>query len=260
MDAIARYSRSRPDDQTTESLIAARDLRFSVAGAAGEVNILRGLDLTIAAGEAVGLIGPSGSGKTSLLMLLAGLERPTGGRLRVAGHDLATMEEDALARFRRETVGIVFQAFHLVPTMTALENVAVPLEFASRRDAFERAEESLAAVGLGHRLRHYPGQLSGGEQQRVALARAVVAEPPLLLADEPTGNLDRSTGAQVMDLLFGLRERLGTTLLLITHDQALAERCPRRLQMEDGRIVADTGRGEANGKAAAGLGVRSLGE
>ena len=210
-----------------------------MAGAAGEVNILRGIDLSVGRGEAVGLVGPSGSGKTSLLMLLAGLERPSGGALRVAGRDLASMDEDALARFRRETVGIVFQAFHLIPTMTALENTAVPLEFAGRRDAFERAEAALDAVGLGHRLRHYPGQLSGGEQQRVALARATVAEPALLLADEPTGNLDRSTGGQVMDLIFGLRERLGTTLLLITHDLVLAARCGRVVRMEDGRIVAD---------------------
>jgi putative ABC transport system ATP-binding protein len=210
---------------------------FKVAGTAGEINILRGVDLSIRRGEAVGLVGPSGSGKTSLLMLLAGLERATGGSLSLAGHDLGAMDEDALARFRREHVGIVFQAFHLIPTMTALENVAVPLEFAGRHDAFARARESLAAVGLDHRLEHYPGQLSGGEQQRVALARATVAEPPLLLADEPTGNLDRGTGGQVMDLLFGLRKRLGTTLLLITHDPLLAERCGRVVRMEDGLIA-----------------------
>jgi putative ABC transport system ATP-binding protein len=241
MDVIASDPRIPPPAAGAAAgmgpLIAARDLRLKVAGAAGEVNILQGVDLGVARGEAVGLVGPSGSGKTSLLMLLAGLERPTGGSLSVAGRDLAAMDEDALARFRRETVGIVFQAFHLVPTMTALENVAVPLEFAGRRDAFERAEAALAAVGLGHRLGHYPGQLSGGEQQRVALARATVAEPPLLLADEPTGNLDRATGTAVMDLLFGLRARLGTTLLLITHDPALAERCGRVVRMEDGRIV-----------------------
>jgi putative ABC transport system ATP-binding protein len=241
MDVIASDPRIPPPAAGAAAgmgpLIAARDLRLKVAGAAGEVNILQGVDLGVARGEAVGLVGPSGSGKTSLLMLLAGLERPTGGSLSVAGRDLAAMDEDALARFRRETGGIVFQAFHLVPTMTALENVAVPLEFAGRRDAFERAEAALAAVGLGHRLGHYPGQLSGGEQQRVALARATVAEPPLLLADEPTGNLDRATGTAVMDLLFGLRARLGTTLLLITHDPALAERCGRVVRMEDGRIV-----------------------
>ena len=221
-------------------LIEARGLVFTAAAISGPVQVLRGVDLSVAAGEAVGIVGPSGSGKTSLLMLLAGLERPTGGQLSVAGRDLPSLDEDALARFRRDEVGIVFQAFHLVPTMTALENVAIPLEFAGRRDAFDRAAAALAEVGLGHRLEHYPGQLSGGEQQRVALARAVVAEPRLILADEPTGNLDRTTGTVVMDLLFGLRARMGTTLLLITHDPALAERCGRQVRIEDGRIVSDT--------------------
>ena len=224
----------------TAPLIEARGLVFTAAAASGPVQVLRGVDLSVAAGEAVGIVGPSGSGKTSLLMLLAGLERPTGGQLSVAGRGLGGLDEDALARFRRDEVGIVFQAFHLVPTMTALENVAVPLEFAGRRDAFDRAAAALKEVGLGHRLDHYPGQLSGGEQQRVALARAVVAEPRLILADEPTGNLDRTTGAVVMDLLFGLRARLGTTLLLITHDPALAERCERQVRIEDGRIVSDS--------------------
>ena len=220
-------------------LIEATGLVFTAAAASGPVQVLRGVDLRVDTGEAVGIVGPSGSGKTSLLMLLAGLERPTAGQLTVAGRALGALDEDALARFRREEVGIVFQAFHLLPTMTAVENVAVPLEFAGRRDAFERAEAALKEVGLGHRLTHYPGQLSGGEQQRVALARAVVAEPRLILADEPTGNLDRATGAVVMDLLFGLRARMGTTLLLITHDHALAERCGRQVRMEDGRIVSD---------------------
>jgi len=224
----------------TAPLIHAQGLVFTAAAASGPVQVLRGLDLSVAAGEAVGIVGPSGSGKTSLLMLLAGLERPTGGKLSVAGRDLGGLDEDALARFRRQEVGIVFQAFHLVPTMTALENVAVPLEFAGRRDAFDRAAAALKDVGLGHRLEHYPGQLSGGEQQRVALARAVVAEPRLILADEPTGNLDRTTGAVVMDLLFDLRARMGTTLLLITHDPLLAERCERQVRIEDGRIVSDT--------------------
>ena len=228
------------DNAVTSPLIEARGLVFTAVAASGPVQVLRGVDLTVAAGEAVGIVGPSGSGKTSLLMLLAGLERPTAGGLMVAGRDLAALDEDALARFRRDEIGIVFQAFHLVPTMTALENVAIPLEFAGRRDAFERAAEALKDVGLGHRLEHYPGQLSGGEQQRVALARAVVAEPRLILADEPTGNLDRTTGGAVMDLLFGLRARLGTTLLLITHDQALAERCERQVRIEDGMIVSDT--------------------
>ena len=223
----------------TPALIEAHNLHFEVVGAAGRVNILRGVDLRIGAGEVVGVVGPSGSGKTSLLMLLAGLDRPTGGALTVAGHALAGMDEDALARFRRDEVGIVFQGFHLVPTMTALENVAIPLEFAGAADAFERAEVALGAVGLGHRVGHYPGQLSGGEQQRVAVARAYVSRPRLILADEPTGNLDRTTGTQVMELLFDLREKLGTTLVLITHDPALAARCDRVLRMEDGRLVAD---------------------
>lgn len=222
------------------TLIRARGLTFKVAAAGGEVNILRGLDLEVQRGEAVGLVGPSGSGKTTLLMLLAGLERPSGGTLAVAGAELGRMDEDALARFRRDNLGIVFQAFHLVPTMTALENVAVPLEFAGRADAFDRARVALERVGLGHRLTHYPGQLSGGEQQRAALARAVVAEPSLLLADEPTGNLDGATGQKVMDLLFGLREQLGTTLVLITHDPALAARCGRQIRMADGRLVEDS--------------------
>lgn len=221
-------------------MIEARNLTFKVVAAGGEVNILRGIDLEVGRGEAVGIVGPSGSGKTSLMMLLAGLERPSGGVLTVAGADLPAMDEDALARFRRDQLGIVFQAFHLIPTMTALENVAVPLEFAGRADAFERAGKALARVGLGHRLDHYPGQLSGGEQQRVALARAVVAEPSLLLADEPTGNLDRATGLMVMDLLFDLRAHLGTTLLLITHDPALADRCERQLSMADGQITSDS--------------------
>ncbi len=211
-----------------------------MVAAGGEVNILRGIDLDVGRGEAVGIVGPSGSGKTSLLMLLAGLERPSGGTLTVGGAELGRMDEDALARFRRDNLGIVFQAFHLIPTMTALENVAVPLEFAGKPDAFARAGKALARVGLGHRLDHYPGQLSGGEQQRVALARAVVAEPSLLLADEPTGNLDSATGLMVMDLLFEIRAQLGTTLLLITHDKTLAARCERQLSMGDGVVTGDS--------------------
>ena len=221
-------------------LISARDLTFEVGGSAGRVNILKGVSLEIGEGEAVGIIGPSGSGKTSLLMLLAGLERATGGRLTVAGRELGRMGEDELARFRREEVGIVFQSFHLVPTMTALENVAIPLEFAGDEHAFTRAEAALKSVGLGHRLTHYPGQLSGGEQQRVAVARAFVALPRVILADEPTGNLDRATGLAVMDLLFDLRAKYGTTLILITHDPALAARCERQIRIEDGRITDDT--------------------
>jgi len=219
--------------------IELNDIHLTLTSDAGEVNILRGLDLTISRGETVGLVGPSGSGKTSLLMVAAGLERPTSGRVQVAGLDITNLNEDKLALFRREHTGIVFQNFHLVPTMTALENVALPLEFAGRSQAFDAARDQLAAVGLDHRLDHYPGQLSGGEQQRVALARAFVTEPTLLLADEPTGNLDGATGEHVMELLFDLHERKGTTLLLITHAPQLAERCERMLCMTDGNIVRD---------------------
>jgi len=237
MDTIASHSKSLAGDDAADSLIVARDLRFRVAGAAGEVNILRGVDLDIRRGEAVGLVGPSGSGKTSLLMLLAGLEKPTGGTLRVAGRDLGGMDEDALARFRRETVGIVFQAFHLVPTMTALENVAIPLEFAGRRDAFDRARAALEAVGLAHRIGHYPGQLSGGEQQRVALARATVAEPPLLLADEPTGDLDETTADALHALLREMHAEHGLTSIIATHNPRLAAACDRVLRLERGQLL-----------------------
>ena len=214
-----------------------RDLVLTVPSAAGPVNILRGIDLDIAPGEAVGIIGPSGSGKTSLLMVLAGLERATSGSILLAGHAVTAMNEDALARLRRETVGIVFQAFHLIPTMTALENVSVPLELAGVRDAATRAARALDSVGLAHRLTHLPGQLSGGEQQRVALASAFAPRPRLLLADEPTGNLDQTPGETVMDLLLRLRAETGTTLMLITHDLQLAARCTRRVHLADGRVV-----------------------
>ena len=207
-----------------------------MASAAGEVNVLNGIDLRVAAGESVGVVGPSGSGKSTLLMVMAGLERPSAGRVTVAGQDLAPLDEDRLARFRRDHIGIVFQSFHLIPTMTALENVAVPLELAGRSDAFTLAAEELRRVGLGHRLEHYPGQLSGGEQQRVALARAFVIRPHLLLADEPTGNLDGATGKAVMDLLFDLNARFGTALVLVTHDDGLAARCGRVVRVEDGKI------------------------
>jgi putative ABC transport system ATP-binding protein len=220
-----------------DALVRIRGLCLTVPAAAGPVNILRGIDLDIAAGEAVGVVGPSGSGKTSLLMVLAGLERASAGSVRLAGQELTALDEDALARLRRRHVGIVFQAFHLIPTMTALENVAVPLELAGVRDAMARAADSLRAVGLGARLAHLPGQLSGGEQQRVALARALAPRPTLLLADEPTGNLDRATGAAVMDLLFALRAEAGATLVLITHDPALAARCSRIVRLADGRIA-----------------------
>ncbi len=221
---------------TAAPLVQVRDLMLTVPATAGPVSILAGVTLDVQAGEAVGIVGPSGSGKTSLLMVLAGLEQATGGTVQVAGQDLTHMSEDALARFRRDTVGIVFQAFHLIPTMTALENVSVPLELAGVRDAADRAADSLQKVGLGHRLTHLPGQLSGGEQQRVALARAFAPRPRLLLADEPTGNLDHATGRTVMDLLFGMQAEFGTTLMLITHDPALAARCDRRLHMRDGLI------------------------
>lgn len=207
------------------------------------VDILRGVDLSVQEGEAVGLIGPSGSGKSTLLMVMAGLECASSGRVRVAGHELGGMSEDQLAAFRRDNTGIVFQSFHLLATMTALENVAVPLELAGRRDAFARAKEALGAVGLAHRSAHYPGQLSGGEQQRVALARAVAARPRILLADEPTGNLDGATGEQIIQLMFDLQRSAGATLLLITHDSSLAARCGRVVHLADGKVARVTNGG-----------------
>jgi putative ABC transport system ATP-binding protein len=221
-----------------EPIIRLNDLKLTLPSAAGEVNILRGISLDVEPGEAVGLVGPSGSGKSTLLMVLAGLEQPTSGTVTVATQNFAGMNEDGLALFRRDNVGIVFQSFHLVPTMTALENVAVPMELAGRADAFERAEEELKHVGLSHRLTHYPGQLSGGEQQRVALARAVAGDPKILLADEPTGNLDGTTGDQIIELMFDLHDKRGTTLVLITHDTELAEACDRVVRLKDGLIDA----------------------
>ena len=220
-----------------EPIIRLEGVTLNLRSAAGEVNVLRGIDLTVAAGEAVGVVGPSGAGKSTLMMIAAGLESPSAGSVRVAGRDLVGLGEDALARFRRDHVGIVFQAFRLVPTMTALENVAIPLELAGRADAFEAAAAALGRVGLAARTDHYPDQLSGGEQQRVAIARAFVARPRLLLADEPTGNLDGKTGDTVIELLFALARDHGTTLLLITHDTALADRCDRVIHIADGRIV-----------------------
>jgi len=214
-------------------------VRLTLASAAGPVNILNGVSLKVAHGEALALLGPSGSGKSSLLMVAAGLEAATSGRIAVAGQSLNALNEDQLARFRREHVGIVFQSFHLVPTMTALENVAVRVELLGRADAVAKAVAALVAVSLAHRLDHYPGQLSGGEQQRVALARAIVHEPEVLFADEPTGNLDGATGAAIVDLLFSLRARVGATLFLVTHEQTLAARCDRILHMKDGLIVAE---------------------
>jgi len=219
--------------------IHARDVTLSLGAADRRVAILNGIDLEIAAGESVALLGASGSGKSSLMAVLAGLERPSGGMIRVAGTDFGQLDEDALAIARRGRIGIVLQAFHLLPAMTAIENVAVPLELAGVPDAFARAAAELEAVGLGHRLHHYPAQLSGGEQQRVAIARAIGSRPAILFADEPTGNLDAATGAAVLDLLFARRAGLGTTLLMITHDPALAVRCDRVLEMRDGRIVTD---------------------
>jgi putative ABC transport system ATP-binding protein len=240
-----------------EPMILLDDIRLSLTGAAGRVDILRGASLRVAAGEAVGLVGPCGSGKSTLLMVIAGLERPTGGRVRVAGADRTEASEDALARLRRDTIGIVFQSFHLIPTMTALENVAVPLELAGHKDAAGRAKAELAAVGLGHRLGHYPAQLSGGVQQRVALARAVAPRPALLLADEPTGNLDRETGAKVLDLLLDARARYGATLFLVTHDDALAARCDRVLRIADGKVTDGRIAGETAGPRASGGAARA---
>lgn len=214
---------------------------LNLRSGAGEVNVLRGVDLRIGAGERVGIVGPSGAGKSTLMMITAGLETPSGGSVKVAGQELNGLDEDALALFRRDAIGIVFQAFRLVPTMTALENVAVPLELAGRTDAFEAAEEGLRQVGLEHRLTHYPDQLSGGEQQRVAVARAFVARPRLILADEPTGNLDGHTGEAVIETLFGLARDHGTTLMLITHDMGIAKRCDRVVRIADGLIAEDSG-------------------
>ncbi len=219
--------------------ISMEGVHLTLAGPAGPVNILRGVDLTVPQGSAVGIVGPSGSGKTTLLMVVAGLERVSSGKTVIAGTDYARMSEDDLALFRRENIGIVFQSFHLIPTMSALENVAVPLEFAGRKDAFARAEMELKAVGLGHRMDHYPGQLSGGEQQRVALARAFAVRPKILLADEPTGNLDGGTGQQIIDLLFSLHRHHGSTLVLITHDPGLARKCGRIVRVGDGVIAGE---------------------
>ena len=218
-------------------VLSLKNASLSLDGNAGRVDILHAITLDIAKGETVGLVGPSGSGKSSLLMIMGGLESATGGIVKALGHDLTRMNEDDLARFRRAHMGVVFQSFHLIPTMTALENVATPLELAGARDAFDRARDELQAVGLGHRAGHYPSQMSGGEQQRVALARALVTRPGILLADEPTGNLDGTNGAAIMDLLFGLRDRHGATLVLVTHAPSLAARCDRVIELADGRMA-----------------------
>ncbi|HTV46666.1 MAG TPA: ATP-binding cassette domain-containing protein [Stellaceae bacterium] len=222
-----------------DPLVVVEDIHLTLGSAAGPVNILRGISFEIARGETVALTGPSGSGKSSLMMVLGGLERPSRGSVRIAGNDLGRLGEDALARLRRAEIGIVFQSFHLIATMTALENVALPRELGGDRNAFAAAAQGLAAVGLAHRLKHYPAQLAGGEQQRVAIARAFIAGPRLLLADEPTGNLDGATGERVIDCLFEHQARHQTTLLLITHDAGLAARCERRIDLADGRIVED---------------------
>ncbi len=227
-------------------VIEMRGVRLTLPSRAGPVDILRGVDFEARAGETVGVVGPSGSGKSSLLMIMGGLERATGGAALALGRDLTAMGEDALARFRRDHMGVVFQSFHLIPTMTAHENVAAPLELAGRADAFDRAAEELESVGLGDRLDHYPAQLSGGEQQRVALARAAAPRPALFLADEPTGNLDESTGAAITDLLFALRDRHGATLVMVTHAPELARRCDRVVRMRSGMVEP-----EAAARAAA---------
>ncbi|TFI60056.1 ATP-binding cassette domain-containing protein [Sphingomonas parva] len=220
-------------------VIDASNVTLSLGSGAARVEILRGIGLQVASGEKVALLGPSGSGKSSLMAVLSGLERATGGTIGIAGADFGRLDEDALARARQGRIGIVLQAFHLLPTMTALENVAVPLELAGRADAFELARAELEAVGLGHRIHHYPAELSGGEQQRVAIARATAPRPEILFADEPTGNLDAATGHAILDLLFERQRETGATLLVITHDPTLAERCDRVLEMQDGSIVRD---------------------
>jgi putative ABC transport system ATP-binding protein len=225
-------------DAMTATAVSLKDVYLTLPSRAGNVDILRGVDLSVRPGEAIGIVGPSGSGKTTLLMVIAGLERASRGEVIVAGQSLAGKGEDELAAFRRDNIGIVFQSFHLIPTMTALENVAVPLEFRGAKNAMGIAEDKLKRVGLGHRLTHYPGQLSGGEQQRVAIARALASGAKIIIADEPTGNLDHVTGEQIIKLLFDLRTQDGASLLLVTHDRALAGRCDRVAEVLDGRIVS----------------------
>lgn len=224
----------------TDPVLSLRDAALALQGNAGLVRILEAITLDVHSGETLGLVGPSGSGKSSLLMLMGGLERATAGEVRALGQDLTHLSEDALARLRRDHIGVVFQSFHLIPTMTALENVATPLELAGSSDAFDRAKAELDAVGLGDRADHYPSQLSGGEQQRVALARAAAPRPDILLADEPTGNLDSQTGDSIVEILFDLQSRHGATLVLVTHDPGLAQRCGRVIELRDGRLVDQT--------------------
>jgi putative ABC transport system ATP-binding protein len=222
----------------TEPVIHLKDVSLTLGEGASSVHVLKGVSLDVTAGEATGIVGPSGSGKSTLLMVLAGLERVDAGTVRIAGEVLNGRSEDQIAAFRGRNIGIVFQSFHLIPNMTALENVAVPLELAGRKDAFAIAAHELEAVGLADRVTHYPGELSGGEQQRVAIARALAPEPRILIADEPTGNLDQATGRQVADLLFAKARERGMTLVLVTHDTALASRCARQVSMRSGRIEA----------------------
>lgn len=224
---------------TLSPIVSLRQANLTLGDGASSVHVLKGIDLDIAGGQSVGIVGPSGSGKSTLLMVVAGLERLDTGEIHVAGHGLHGLDEDAVAAVRGRSIGIVFQSFHLIPNMTALENVAVPLELAGKTDAFERARQELVAVGLGERLTHYPGQLSGGEQQRVAIARALAPDPVLIVADEPTGNLDGDTGRQIADLLFAKQSERGATLLLVTHDVELATRCDRQVSVRSGRIVDD---------------------
>ncbi|MEM6578074.1 MAG: ABC transporter ATP-binding protein [Pseudomonadota bacterium] len=219
-----------------DPVLSLRDATLSLQGNAGLIRILEAISFDVHKGETLGLVGPSGSGKSSLLMLMGGLERATGGKVHALGRDLSALNEDELAHLRRDHIGVVFQSFHLIPTMTALENVATPLELAGHRDATDRAKAELEAVGLADRAGHYPSQLSGGEQQRVALARAAAPRPDILLADEPTGNLDSQTGATIIEMLFGLQARHGATLVLVTHDPGLAERCDRVIELHDGRL------------------------
>ncbi|MDP2732651.1 MAG: ABC transporter ATP-binding protein [Hoeflea sp.] len=222
-----------------QPIVTLRQAHLTLGSGASSVHVLKGIDIDIAAGQSVGIVGPSGSGKSTLLMVVAGLERLDSGQVHVAGHALHGLSEDAVAAVRGRSIGIVFQSFHLIPNMTALENVAVPLELAGRANAFERARAELVAVGLGDRLTHYPGQLSGGEQQRVAIARALAPDPALIVADEPTGNLDGETGRQIADLLFAKQSERGTTLMLVTHDATLADRCDRQIAVRSGRIVGE---------------------
>jgi putative ABC transport system ATP-binding protein len=237
---MLRRSGERPEPKDIMTAIELHGVNVALGEGAARVHILKDVGLEIARGEAVGLVGPSGSGKSTLLMVLAGLEKPISGSVRALGEELTELGEDALARFRGRNIGVVFQAFHLIPTMTALENVATPLELAGEPDAFDRARAELVAVGLGERLEHHPAQLSGGEQQRVALARALVSRPEILVADEPTGNLDEATGRQIADLLFAKSAERGATLVLVTHDPALAARCGRVVRLRSGRIETET--------------------